>query len=808
MRARKNIKGKTIYMFKHYLKTTFKYLKQHLIFSAINLVGLATALCVVYFAFLYVHFETSYDTFNIKADRIYRLSTDVKTPAGINYETSSAPLAGAIEDAFPEVKTATRIFLDYYIIQKDENNFGEETLAYADSSVFNVFSFHLIRGRISSVFNAPYTMVLSESAAHKYFGTTDCLGKTLTLDGKIPATVTGIMKDIPQNSHFRTDIFLSMSSLVTPGSNWMGNWSRFGFSTYLLLNKKANAKLLASKLTSFVKDHPLDNNLSYSLSLEPLTTLYLHGKVRGNKAGATATGNYKNIYIFSIVALFVLFIACFNFINLTTAFSLKRAKEIGVRKVLGASKKQLTFQFLTDALLLSFIAFLLAVLLCTLLSPLFNQLTGKAVITNNFYNIKYLFFFVMIAIATGLLSGIYPAFFLSNFQPINNLKGSFVKSSKGNILRKALVISQFAVSIILIVATIVIYRQLDYMSNENLGFKKAHNLVIDYHYDDRIGQHLEAVKAELTRIPGIQFASISSSVPGRPNRKFPTIIEGNNNQPQELQVDTYFTDYNFIKQYDLEIVASRGFSKDMPGDEGRAMIINETEVKKLGFTDPQQAIGRHFMQRATNGTIIGVVKDFHFHSLHEEIQPLSILMTPGFFTFITLTVSGNDPKTTINNIDKKWASIAPGLPLIYSFADETFNAQYLADDRFGKLFICFAALAILISCLGLVGLTSFNTLQRTKEIGIRKVLGASSQSIINLLTKEFVLLIIIAFVIAAPLAWISMNYWLHVFPYRIKMNWAYLLIAGVISILIALITVSFQAIKAAIANPVKSLRSE
>ncbi|HEY5390536.1 MAG TPA: FtsX-like permease family protein [Hanamia sp.] len=795
-------------MFKHYLKTTFKYLKEHLIFSSINLVGLATALCVVYFAFLYVHFETSYDTSNTKADRIYRLSTDVETPAGINYETSSALLAGAIENAFPEVKTATRIFLDYYIVQKDENNFGEETLASADSSVFHVFSFHLIRGTVSSVFNAPYTMVLSESAARKYFGTTDCLGKVLTLDGKIPATVTGIMKDIPQNAHFRTDIFLSMSSLVKPGTNWMENWSRFGFSTYLLLNKNTDANQLQTKLTSFVKDHPLNNNLKYSLSLEPLTTLYLHGKARGNKAGATATGNYKNIYIFSIVALFVLFIACFNFINLTTAFSLKRAKEIGVRKVLGASKKQLTFQFLTDALLLSFVAFLLAVLLCALLSPLFNQLTGKPIIGNIFYNVKYLILFLLIALVTGLLSGIYPAFFLSGFLPITNLKGSFIKSSKGSFLRKALVISQFAVSIILIVATIVIYKQLHFMSNENLGFKKEHNLVIDYHYDDRITDHLDAVKAELKSIPGIQFASISSSVPGRPNRKFPTTIEGINNQPQELQVDTYFTDYNFIEQYGLQIIAGRGFSKDMPGDVGTAMIINETEVKRLGFTDPRQAIGRHFLQRGTNGTIIGVVKDFHFHSLHEEIQPLSILMTPGFFTFITLTVSGNDIQTTINNVEKKWSSIAPGLPLIYSFSDETFNAQYLADDRFGKLFICFATLAILISCLGLVGLTSFNTLQRTKEIGIRKVLGASSQSIISLLTKEFVFLIIIAFVIAAPVAWISMNYWLHVFPYRIKINLGYLVIAGVISILIALITVSFQAIKAAIANPVNSLRSE
>ena len=383
-------------MIKHYLKTTFRYLSEHKTFSAINLVGLATAMCVVYLALLFVNFELSYDKFNAKADHIYRVSTDVETAAGINYETTSAPVAGVIQTSFPEVKTATRIFLDYYIVQKDENNFGEETLAYADSSVFSVFSFPLIKGNPTKVFNAPYTMVLSETAAKKYFGTTDCLGKTLTLDGKIPATVTGIMKDIPQNSHFRTDIFLSMSSLIQPGTNWMTNWSRFGFSTYVLLNNNANATQLEKKLSAFANEHPLEGNLQYSLSLEPLASLYLHGKARGNKAGGTAVGSYTNIYIFSLVALFVLLIACFNFINLTTAFSLKRAKEIGVRKVMGASKKQLTFQFLADAVILSLLAFAIAVFLCSLLFPWFNELTGKTISTSIFDNIKYLSLFLLI----------------------------------------------------------------------------------------------------------------------------------------------------------------------------------------------------------------------------------------------------------------------------------------------------------------------------------------------------------------------------------------------------------------------------
>lgn len=795
-------------MLRHYLKTTFRYLLEHKIFSAINLIGLASAFCVVYFAMLYISFELSYDTFNANAKNIYRLSVDVETPTGENYETSPAAMAEALESSFPEIKTSTRIFLDYYIVQKDENNFGEERLAYADSSVFSVFSFPLINGNPAKVFDAPYTMVLSEKAAKKYFGTTDCLGKTLTLDGKITATVTGVMKDIPQNSHFRTDIFLSMSSLIQPGTNWMENWSRFGFSTYVLLKENAGALQVNKKLSAFVKAHPLKSNLHYSLSMEPLTRLYLHGKARGNKAGETAVGNYNNIYIFSLAALFVLFIAGFNFINLTTAFSLKRAKEIGVRKVLGASKKQLTFQFLTDAVVLAIVAFLLSIFLTALLLPSFNQLTGKTISTGIFDHIKYLGLLFMISVFIGLLSGSYPAFFLSRFQGIASMNGKLANSVKGLFLRRVLVIAQFTISIILIVATGIVYKQLNFMMNENLGFKKEHNLVIDFHYDRRITDRIEMVKSELTRIPGIQYASVSSAIPGRPNKKFPTTIEGINHEKKELQSDAYFIDYNFLKQYGINVIAGRGFSKNFGSDLKESMVINEAAVKQLGFSNPREAIGKRFWQRGGTGLIIGVVKDFHFHSLHEEIQPLTMQVTPGFFTFITLSVSSDNLQQTINTIEKKWAALVPGLPMIYSFTDETFNAQYIAEGRFGKLFTCFASLAILISCLGLLGLSSFNTILRTKEIGIRKVLGASSAGIVQLLTKEFFILVIIAFLIASPIAWILMKHWLNDFPYRINISLLYFVMAGSLALLIAFATISFQAIKAAMANPVDSLRME
>ncbi|MEO7049366.1 MAG: FtsX-like permease family protein, partial [Ferruginibacter sp.] len=597
-------------------------------------------------------------------------------------------------------------------------------------------------------------------------------------------------------------------SLLQPGTNWMTNWGRFGFSTYVLLNDNANTTLLEKKLPAFANEHPLEGNLQYSLSLEPLTGLYLHGKARGNKAGATAVGNYTNIYIFSLVAFFVLLIACFNFINLTTAFSLKRAKEIGVRKVMGASKKQLTFQFLADAVILALLAFVIAVLLSALILPWFNELTGKTISTGIFDNIKYLSLFLLMSIVIGFLSGIYPAFFLSGFQPITNLKGKFANSTKGSFLRKGLVVAQFTISIVLIVATIIVYKQLNFMKNENLGFKKEHNLVIDFHYDDRIIDHHEMVGAELTKIPGIQYSSVSSGIPGRPNKKFPTTIEGIKNEKHEFQSDAYFVDYNFLKQYGLEVMAGRGFSKKFGSDLKESMVINEAAVKKMGFANAGEAIGKHFWQRGSSGVIIGVVKNFHFHSLHEEIQPLTMQVSPGFFTFLTLSVSSDNLQQTIKSVEKKLASIAPGLPMIYSFTDETFNSQYIAEDRFGKLFICFAGLAILISCLGLFGLASFNTIQKTKEIGIRKILGASATSIVKLLTKEFVLLVTIAFLIASPIASIGMHYWLNDFPYRISIGYQYFLLAGILALSVAVLTVSFQAIKAAISNPVKSLRSE
>jgi putative ABC transport system permease protein len=794
-------------MLKNYIKTSFRYFLNHKAFSTINIIGLSTGICVCFFALLYVQFELSRDSYNKQADNIYRLVTDIKTPTGINYESTSAPMAPAIQAAFPEVKIATRILMDDMIIQSNPNNASKEEIAYADASAFSVFTWPLLRGNAKHLLDAPYNVVLTESAAIKYYGNADPIGQTMLINGQQKAAVTGIMKDIPYNSHLRVSMIFSMATLIQPGTSWNTDWSHFGFYTYLLMQPGVDPAKFSAKLPAFIAANVEQSQSKYTLSVEQLKKVYLYGKPRGHRTGSSESGSIGNIYIFSIIAAFVLFIACFNFINLTTAFSLKRAREIGVRKVLGASKSQLVFQFFMDAVLLCIIAFVIALALASLLLPLFNQLTGTIVATGIFENLYYIGGLLSIAVLVGLLSGIYPALFLSGFKPISSLKGQFASGNGGLVLRKSLVVAQFAISIILIISTVVVYNQLDFMQNQQLGFEKGHKLVIDYQYDQRISEHPDLVKQQLTSINGVGSVTLSSSVPGTPNNKYPTSIASAQNLYQEVLAEAYYTDGDFLKQYRIKVIAGRSFNKQFALD-AKAMLINETMVQKMGYKSPDEAIGKPFKQFKAEGTIVGVVKDFHFHSSQELVQPLAIRPASGFFTCLTLDINSANIQQTINGIEKQWKQLAPGLPLIYFFEDEAYNKQYLAQQRFGSLFVCFSALAILISCLGLFGLSAFSTAQRKKEIGVRKVMGASVTSIAALLSKDFVGLVFMALIVASPLAWWAMHSWLQGFAYRIQISWWLFVLSGSAALLIAMITVSFQSVKAALVNPVKSLKSE
>lgn len=796
-------------MLKNYFGTTIVYFKNNKQFMSINLIGLTIGLTVCYFSFQYVNFELSYDSFHKNVENIYRLVTDVKTSNGLDPRGSSAPIGPAVKELFPEVTAATRIFLDYLIIQNDQGVQNEEKVAYADSTLFSVFTFPLTHGSPRNVLNTPYEVVLSESCATKYFGEDNPVGKTLLINGRDRVAVTGVMKDIPLNSHIRIDMLVSLSTLLKAWNPSMeNNWKGLRANTYLVVRPNSDPTDLNAKINHFLKSKIDQDETEYITSLEPLRSIYLYGKPRGSRSGSVVTGNSTNLSICSIVAVLILFLASLNFINLSTAFSMKRAKEIGVRKLLGASRKGLAFQFLTDAILLSVLAFILSLGLISLATPLFNQISGRNISSGIFGHAPYLIFLLLTSVLTGALSGLFPALFLSAFRPIDSLKGRFTSSVTGIQLRKMLVTSQFLISFILIVATTVFYKQLQFMQNQQLGFKKDHMLAIDFQFDPKAGS--EFTKRQLLAIPGVSLASVSSSLPGRANHKVETTIKKIDGENELSNFDAYFVDYDFMAQYELEIIAGRPFSNQIASDSSNAMIINEAAARKLGYYNPEDVIGKPYSQWGRDGIIIGVIKDFHFQSFREEVQPLTFQTgdISGISTFMTLTIHQTDLSSTISMIEKKWRSIVPDMPISYFFTDEAYNSQYDSETRFGKLFICLVIIAITISCLGLFGLSVFTTLQRTKEIGIRKVLGSSVINILTLLTKDFIVLMAIAASIGVPLSWHIMNKWLQEFAYRTDIPLWIFLFAGIILTLIAFATISVQTIRAAYADPVKSLKAE
>jgi putative ABC transport system permease protein len=793
-------------MIKNYLKIAFRNLWRHKIFSFINIMGLAVGMTACFLIFLYVRFELSYDSFNSKADRIYRVVADIKTPTEvINAGGPSWAVPPNAKDEFPEVESFVRIASDQVLIRKGNIKFQEENAVWADSALFHVFDFKLIEGNPATALKDQLSVVLSETTAKKYFGKQNPLGQTLLLTGDaLPAKVTGVMKDIPENSQIKADMFLSMTTITQRFAPRIDSqWGNYGASAYLLLRPHTDAKKLEAKFPAFLEKRngtEMKKSQMYpTLFLEPLRWVYLNSTRDGSK-----TGNINNVYIFSIVAIFILLIACINFINLTTARAAERAKEVGIRKVVGALKRQLTKQFIGESVILSLIAFSLTILFAWLLLPLFNQLAGKTISHSIFENIRYLLILFGTAIGIGLLAGLYPALILSSFKPVVVLKGKFATGTRGILLRKVLVISQFTISIGLIIATIIVYNQMNYMRNQDLGFNKDQVIVMDTYGDSS----KDAFKQALTSIPTVRSVATSSSVPGGGNPGAYSEIENVKGDLQIANLDLYFVDFDYINQFKIKMVAGRGFSKDFATDTTQAMVLNEAAIKMFGYTSPEQAIGRRFKQWGREGKIIGVMKDFHFHSLQQPIKPLSMRIEPGGCNLVSAKVSVTNLPGTISAIENKWKQIIPNRPFSYFFLDEFFDKQYRSEDRFGKLFLNFAVLAIFISCLGLLGLASYSTIQRTKEIGVRKVLGASVGNIVNLLSKDFLKLVAISSLIAFPLAWFAMNKWLQSFAYRTAVAWWVFLLAAMLATFIALFTISFQAIRAAITNPVKSLRTE
>ncbi len=795
-------------MMKNYFKIAFRSLWRHKTFSLINIMGLAVGMTACFLIFLYVRFETSYDNFHSKADRIYRVVADIKTPSETDDKMgiTTSPIAIFMKKDFPEVEDAVRLGTDELLFQKGNVKFQEKKSVLADSTLFNVFDFPLVYGDKNTALREPMSIVLSQSAAKKYFGITNPLGEHVQLTGAaINATVTGIMKDIPENSQIRADMFVSLSSSKQmygfPTTD--SEWTNHNYYTYLLLKPHTDAKALESKFPAFMELHHGEEakklQMQDYLSLEPLRDVYLKSKRSG-----FVTGNINNVRIFSVVAIFILLIACINFINLTTARSAERAKEVGIRKVAGALRFQLARQFIIESVVICLVAFLISLFLCSLLLPLFNQLAGKEISTGIVDHPLYIVCLFLLAVAIGVIAGFYPSLVLSSFKPVSVLKGRFATGKKGLLLRKSLVVFQFTISIVLIVGTIVVYTQLHYMHNQDLGFNKDQMIIINTNYD----KNKNIFKESLSTIPGVISTSYSSSIPGGGNTSAYSEMQNKAGDIQKTNLDLYFVDFDYINQYQLKIVAGRGFYRDYKTDSTQAMVVNESAARSLGYTSPKEAVGRNFDQWGRKGKIIGVLKDFHYKSLQQTIQPLAMRYEPWAFPLISIKVSSANLPSTLKAIENKWNQVIPNRPFDYNFLDDFFDKQYRAEERFGNLFTNFAVLAIFISCLGLLGLASYSTIQRTKEIGVRKVLGASVSNIVNLLSMEFVKLVLIAFVIAAPIGWFGMNKWLQGFAYRTHLNWRVFALAGIVAVAIAFFTISFQAIKAAVANPVKSLRTE
>ena len=793
-------------MLKNHFRIAIRNLLRHKVFSFINIMGLAVGMTACFLIFMYVRFEVSYDRFHSKADRIYRIVADIKTPTEvINGSGPSWAAPPNIADEFPEVESFVRLAGDGMLIRKDDVKFQEQNALWADSAFFNTFDFELLKGNPATALRDQFSVVFSETAAKKYFGKEDPVGKTLLLSGEgHPATVTGVMKDIPENSMIKADVLVSMTTLTQKlAAGLDSQWGNYGATAYLLLKPGTNAKSLESKLPAFLEKRNgtemKASQMYATLFLEPLRDVYLYSTRNGSKVG-----NITNVYVFSIIAVFILLIACINFVNLTTARAAERAKEVGVRKVVGAEKSQLARQFIGESVLLCLIAFFFTIILALLLLPLFTQLAGKTVSGGVFENPLYILGLFVAAVVIGLLAGLYPAFVLSSFRPIVVLKGRFVTGTRGIALRKGLVVFQFTISIVLIIATIVVYNQMKFMRSRDLGFRKNQMLILDSNGDP--GK--KAFKESIERLPGVKSVAMASSVPGGGNAAAYSEIENKTGDLQVANLDLYFVDFDYINHFGMKISAGRSFSREFGTDTTQAMILNEAAVKMFGYSSPEQAIGKRFKQWGREGKIVGVLKDFHFRSLQEDIKPLSMRIDSGRSNLVCINVSSGSLPETIAAVENKWKELIPSRPFSYFFLDESFDEQYRGEERFGRLFLNFAILAIFISCLGLLGLASYSTIQRTKEIGIRKVLGASVSNVINLLSKDFLKLVLFAFAVAAPIAGIVMHSWLKDFAYKTDLNpWVFVL-AGVAAVVIAFATISFQAIKAAVANPVKSLRTE
>jgi putative ABC transport system permease protein len=816
-------------MLKNYLKMTIRNVLKHKGYSFINIFGFAIGIACCLLIILYVQDELSYDKFHEQANRIYRIDRagSFKGQA-YHMPITSHPTGPAMEMDVPEIKFAVRLWPRRLNLKNWANDFFEERVIFADKNLFQVFTFTLVKGNPEKALEDPNSMVLTEAMAKKYFNDSDPLGKTISVNwrnNELSFRVTGIMENIPRNSHIKTGFFASYATLPPILGENMKAWMNNSVYTYVLINREKDPARVEAKFPQFIEKHlgklarsylgpKIDINKLMRFQLHPLLDIHLYSNLEWE---LEPNGSINTVFVFSAVALLILLIACINFMNLSTARSALRAREVGLRKTVGANKGNLVKQFIGESIIITFIAGVISVLLVQICLPFYNTFTLKSM--SNFFlsDPLSMIYFILFMLVVGIIAGSYPAFFLSAFKPVKVLRGAKTSGdrNRSQFLRQGMVVLQFSISVVLIIGTIMVMRQLNFIKNRNLGFKKERVVVINAK-DNSLSGKIDSVRQELKGTKGVLNVATSSNIPGA--RLFSDRVFSKEGSAKEDMHDfTFFSiDSDFIPLMDIKIAAGRNFSKKFPSDIKEGLILNELAVEQMGWDKPETALGKSIYIVGSLDDpnskqvfkVVGVVKNFHFKSLHQKLQPLVLFNNPTNVNFVNVKISAQNIPLTLNFLQKKWKTLSPQYTFEYFFLDDNFDQLYRAEERVQTIFKSFTLLAIFISCLGLLGLASFTAERRTKEVGIRKVLGASVANITLNLSREFVVWVLVANCIAWPIAYYAMKTWLQNFHYRTSLGIEVFLLGGLLSIGIAILTVSYQTIRAALADPVKAIKYE
>ena len=797
-------------MLKNLLLVAFRNFKKDKWYTLLNVLGLTIGITFSLFLIFYIRDELNYDRSLPKADRIYRIVSYIhERDKNTNWTLTQLPVAATVKKDFPEVEEATWLMSrERTLFKNGENSFYETKVYYADSTVFKIFSYKFLEGDAAHALDEPNSIVISKTLAEKYFGrNTPAVGKTLKTVYDL-YKITGVIEDVPNNSHLRFDMLISGATILKGNQNGgFNNWGNFNNFTYVLLKPGANITAFNKKLESMYKKYvePIfaQFNVTMKYDVQPITSIHLHSKLEHEPE---ELGNMSYIWIFSAVAFFMLLIACINYMNLTTARSARRAKEIGIRKVTGSSKKQLVFQFLTESLLTAIVAVVLSMLLVLVLLPVFNAISGKAFTIATLFQPFNVILVASIALFTGLVGGSYPAFYLSGFQPVSILKGALSNASGNVNLRRTLVVLQFSISMIMLICTWVVYSQLSFLQKKDLGFNKDEVMTVTVNTGEDERGKIYAMDNDFRNLPGVKMVGTGNSYPGSANSNLNLFTVQTNTGYVDKAIECYAIDENFLGTLGIKIVNGRNFSG--PPDTLHSILVNEAMAKHFGWTN---AIGKRVkFPGDTSGhylEVVGVMKDFNQKSLYNPISPLLLFYGPNG-NIIQLKINQGDIKQTITKVGSTWKKYFPQLPFEYKFLDDDFNSQYAADQKRGKIFAAFSILTIIITCLGLLGLTAFTTQQKQKEISIRRVLGASIVQVVGMITKNYLWLALIAALIAFPVAYYFMHNWLQIFPYNTGLTVIPFVLSAFVIVATASATAMFYSAKAALTKPAKILKTE